>query len=244
MFWGVDKHFPKFLENEYFLVSAATLWSSERGKFIRRSYNGKRMFLDGGGFSLFSKYGDYPFTREEFLALERHYKPLAWVPMDYPCEPHTKRQEGLFTNLDRIEATLENLKWFSRFDDGGLIPVVQGYSLEERLYCLDRIMSMSLQKRLMAIGSLCALPNGGAIDEIVTAIGKAAHGRGIMFHLFGVTLNFLKREVINSWPYWLSVDTSAWQYYASYKELESRYQQYKPKIEAYLAGPGLAVTNS
>lgn len=227
MFWGVDKHFPKFLHGHYFLVSAGSLWSDERGKFIRRTYDRRRMFLDWGGFRYLSQGKGLPFGIDEFRDLVKYYDPLLFAPMDIPCEPHLTIP-GFRSIGDRIEATLDHLRYFSRVDRGAMIPVIQGYTIEQRLSCLERIFSLGLDKPLMCIGSLCTLNSAKEVYEIVTAITQAA-GDAYQFHLFGVTLKFVL-EYDLSFCGVFSFDTSAWQYYAKYSQLQTRFMAYRAKM--------------
>jgi hypothetical protein len=177
------------------------------------------MFLDSGGFSFFSRCGDYPFSPDEYLRLVEHpyygYQPLAWASLDYPCEEDTRRRHGLMSNLERIEATLDYLAWFTEHATWpGMVPVVQGYTIDERLYCLEEMARRGLAKPFMAIGSLCACRSQHEIDRIVTAVGSAAVtilSFPVSWHLFGVKLSYLSLRGVNSLPFVFSFDTAAWE---------------------------------
>jgi hypothetical protein len=177
------------------------------------------MFLDSGGFSFFSRWGDYPFSPDEYLRLVEHpyygYQPLAWASLDYPCEEDTRRRLGLMSNLERIEATLDYLAWFTEHATwAGMVPVVQGYTIDERLYCLEEMARRGLAKPFMAIGSLCALKSQREIDAVVNALGSTATtilSYPVAWHLFGVKLSYLSLGRANGIPFVFSFDTAAWE---------------------------------
>ena len=256
-FWGVNGHFPGYVpRKDFYLVSAASLWSRQRGKFIKRSYPDARtrMFLDSGGFSFFSRQGDYPFSPSDYLRLVEHpyygYQPLLWAGLDYPCEAGVERGNclGLENNQERMEATLEHLEYLTRVHRWpGLVPVIQGYSIEERLWCLEEMALRGLGARLMAIGSLCCIKSERLIDNIVTVLGLAAREMfhfPVLFHLFGVKLGYLSghRQGLG---FVFSFDTAAWELGQRGEtrnakgpgEEERRFWRYRSLVSTALARP-------
>ena len=239
MFWGVDKHYPPYLKNHYFLVSANALWKKQKPyssyKFIKRSYDRRFMILDSGGYSLFSKFDKYPFTKQEYLKLINHYRPLAWIPMDYPCEPELLKRLNQ-TVEERIASTLDNLIFFMTQPNSppGLLAVIQGYTLKERLNCFDMILDTGLKTQWLAIGSLCALANLQKIHHIVNGLSDYAIKVGWegKFHLFGLTIKYLKKYTLPNNI--ISFDTSAWGYKIPYKDKKSAFANYKKSISPYV----------
>lgn len=240
-FYGFSGWFPCWVpQSDFYLISAASLWSRDRGKFIRRSYFRPRvrMFLDSGGFSFFSQCGDYPFSRQDYVGLIQYYKPLLWASLDYPCEPGVHRVHNQ-TNYERIECTLEHLEYFSSLRMWGLMPVVQGYTMDERLYCLRQMVKRGLSRPYMAIGSLCILKSSAEIDSIVLQLSLAAEKMGFSprWHLLGVKLDFFS-SVRFSFPWVHSFDTAAWELGKSgetrnartQEEQEKRYFRYKGQV--------------
>lgn len=244
--WGITGHFPAwFPKREMYLVSAAALWSAERGKFIRRRYPdpSRRMFLDSGGFSFFARNGDYPFTRQQYLDLVDHYKPLLWASLDYPCEPGVHRSHS--SNKDRIERTLDHLEWFTHQSRWGLLPVVQGYTLDERLDCLRQMARRQLATPYMAIGSLCILRNVQQIHAIVSDLTTAARDLlpfAVHWHLLGVKLDYIRRHHDETSQVW-SFDTAAWgiglqsetRNTSNQAERQNRFWRYHAKVRAVVA---------
>jgi len=242
-FWGVTGYFPAwFPTTDRYMVSAAALWSDQRGKFVRRSYPepGKRMFLDCGGYKFFMMSGQYPYRPDHYIALARHYNPLAVASMDYPCEPEIVRSAGLFSNADRIAATLDFLAYLSKANLPGLVPVIQGYTIDERVYCLEAIIKRGLTRRLMAIGSLCVVESVSQIERIIAALTEVwPVGK---FHLFGVKSSYFEnRQTAHETVF--SFDTSAWRFapgsngenrYPNHDQEERRFFAYRQRCLARL----------
>lgn len=255
-FWGFDGHFPAWVpERDFYLVSAASLWWSSRHKFVKRSYPSPRtrMFLDSGGFSFFATKGDYPFSPDDYLQLVEHpyygYQPLLWASLDYPCEPDTCREEPhkLRSNLDRITATIDYLDYFTRRATWpGMVPVVQGFTLDERLHCLEQMACKGLTKPFMAIGSLCAQKSIKEIDKIVVAVALAAQkmGLNVVWHLLGVKTSYLESNPIG-YPFVFSFDTAAWGLGRKGEtknpigdaEKQKRYFRYRSNVYRLLSSP-------
>ena len=238
MFWGVDKHFPKFLNGHYFEVSANALWQkpewSKKHVFIKRWYDPRFMLLDSGGYAFFIQHRDYPFSVEKYFKLIKHYKPLLWVPMDYACEPDILSEMNQTTN-DRIEATLEKLKYFWKKDNGGLMPVIQGYSLKERINCFEKLLQLGYTKKLIAIGSLCAMKSLSKINEIITGLCEFADKERLncKFHLFGMSKDYiLKYSPLPERIF--STDTQSWQFFQKYKNRDKAFQKYEPALRPHL----------
>jgi hypothetical protein len=95
-----------------------------------------------------------------------------------------------------------------------MVPVVQGYTIPERLYCLEEMARRGLGARLMAIGSLCALKSQRTIYDVVTTLGAAAAELfpfRVQFHLFGVKLSYLNLQGARGLGHVFSLDTAAWE---------------------------------
>lgn len=210
--------------------------------------NVKEIFMDSGGFTFFSRAGDYEFSMEQYIA-QAHKINADYVDvLDYPCEPAVQR-EPHETNYDRIERTIENATRLMELDSEiNWVMVIQGYKVEEYLYCIDRIREQGLFTDLTAIGSVCIRKKIGEAREIIYQVRKAVPG-WVKLHGFGVNLRFLRDNVIFYSLH--SVDTGAWsmrmergkrpwedrRIYPSTKEerLEC-YRAYKRRVERLLEG--------
>lgn len=232
---------PKFyIEN--ILISAASLWWKSRNKFVHRTPPPhKRFFLDSGGFSFFIRKGDYPYTTEEYLKLIRYYKPTYAAVMDYPCEPELP----LGDVRSRIDRTIANTKellsvcvvhptkkmnppsFFSCADHRTeIIPVIQGYDLEDYKYCIDRMRTMDLIRPYMAVGSMCRRVSIKELRTLVVAISDyvGAVNQNIKLHFFGLKKSALKDFAICERVY--SCDSMAY-------KLNPTGKMYPPSSETY-----------
>jgi hypothetical protein len=246
-FWGHSRYVPAWATGHY-LISAASLWRNEQQTWRRPRLPepSGRMFLDSGGYSFFARWGDYPFSPDQYLDLvqgtDRPLRPLIWASLDYPCEPETERG-ALASNADRIEATVDKLSYLhQRAAWPGLMPVVQGYSLTERLFCLEQMSQRGLTRPYMAIGSLCAMRNTGAIVDIVRGLDEAAPaicGHPVEWHLFGVKIGYFyhPRHIRPR-----SFDTAAWGMPRRMGQRDPRPQ--RQRFEEYLASAARALANA
>jgi len=194
------------IDYPHVLISAATLKGKRKNGFKRFKYhpNVKEIFLDSGGFSFFYKQGNYPFTPKELAKLGENIGADYVAVMDYPCEPDVSRPDGLATNVQRIERTIENAHKCMKYENVNWVMVIQGYTKEEYRYCIERIKEEGLKTDLMAIGSLCVRKKIKEALEIISLTRR--HFRKL--HGFGVDLRFLKDPQIYLSLY--SSDTAAW----------------------------------
>jgi hypothetical protein len=242
-----SRGFPKwdFLEN--ILISAGGLWWPNRGKFVRRKvppYSGK-FFLDSGGFSLLSRFGDYPFSVFEYYELVKHYQPNFAAIMDYPCEPDVNR-DRFRDNKERILRTLDHTEQLLALDPGShseWVPVIQGFKLQEYRYCIDQMAKRELFRDYMAIGSMCRRIAVSEIRHYVRGIQQhlseycgLEHTR---LHWFGLKAEALQDPTIREATF--SCDSMAWQIsptgkkYPADPEVKKRMcQEYIRKVESRL----------
>lgn len=235
-----------FIEN--ILISAASLWWPTRGKFVHRSVGPhKRFFLDSGGFSFFTRKGDYPFTIEEYIDLIKYYHPQYAAIMDYPCEPELTIGDV----RTRIDRTIENTQKIFRFcevhnktqkmeplsispffvsscvdHETEIVPVIQGYELEDYKYCVDQMCALGLIRPYMAVGSICRRVSIKELRKLVVGIADyvGAVNPDVKLHYFGLKKSALKDPAINQRVY--SCDSMAWR-------INPTGKRYPPSSEAY-----------
>lgn len=237
-------------------------------KFVRRKVpECRKFFLDSGGFSLLNKYGDYPFSVKDYVSLIKHYRPHYAAVMDYPCEPEINRKNYLGklgfielkeyqTNKERIEQTIANtieiLKYEKELPRTQIIPVIQGYTLNEYKYCIDRMCELGIFDRYkyVAVGTMCRRISNKELRKYIVAITDyvwTTHPN-IKFHFFGLKLNALKDYVCAERIH--SCDSAAWKMnsssnmkkvskkkkiYPDYKDEYNNFIQYEKKINAILS---------
>ncbi len=177
------------------MYSAAGFWDKDRqewrrGKFQR--HYGLR-WLDLGGFTLLNKFGDYPFSVVNSANLIARLAPHFYGTMDYPCEPEISRSLGLMSNEQRIVATVANAAELAEWEaqlPGQMVPVIQGYALNEYLYCLKLYQEAGLIRDYMAVGSMCRRISNEELGNLIPAIYYAAQAAGCTrLHFFGLKLS-------------------------------------------------------
>jgi len=205
LFTGINPRwqlFPWLPAGLHVMYSAGGMWDNERGEWRSRPFPrlaGMR-WLDCGGFTLLNSYGDYPFSVAAYANLVARLKPTFYATMDYPCEPEINRTLTLTDNRTRIEATVENaarlLAMESMIGVGTAVPVIQGDTLAEYLYCIELYAQRGLIRPYMAVGSMCKRSNDKQILALLPAIYQAATAVGVeRLHLFGLKLSRMLRPL-------------------------------------------------
>lgn len=170
-----------------------------------------RLILDSGGYSFFSRWGDYPFSIEDYVGLahllQDKYPLYRVATLDYPCEPDIDRSH-LMTNEDRIKKTVSNAVECMHTDQNlPWLPVIQGYTTNEFLSCIDLYEEVGITSDYWAIGSICSRKgNPLELRKIITSI-KEQHPNGKL-HAFGLGIPFLRDPQIFQAIY--SSDSAAW----------------------------------
>jgi hypothetical protein len=188
--WQQYKFLPAGLNVMY---SAAGFWDGHEWR--RRKFQ-KRVglkWLDCGGFSLLNLYGEYPFSIVNYANLQAFLQADYYATMDYPCEPEISRQLGLMTNEERIRATVENalvlMEWEGQLP-GRLVPVIQGYSLDEYRDCISLYERARAIREYMAVGSMCRRISTEELNRLIPGIYSAAAQAGVRrLHFFGLKLS-------------------------------------------------------
>lgn len=140
-----------------------------------------------------NKYGDYPFSVEQYAHLIAWLRPDFYASMDYPCEPEISRSLSLISNEDRIKKTLHNANELSKYEkhfSGKLVPVIQGYELKEYLNCIDLYKECGMIQEYMAVGSMCRRISSNELHELIQGIYQRAKYYGCnKLHFFGLKLS-------------------------------------------------------
>lgn len=143
--------------------------------------------LDSGGFTELSLHGAWRTTQEEYVEAVLRYRDevgnLAWAaPMDWMCEPIMLATTGLSVR-EHQERTVTN--YLDLRNLGPFIPVLQGWSLDDYLRCLELYAEAGVDLAalpLVGIGSVCRRQHTAEIGAIVGELS----GRGLRLHGFGV----------------------------------------------------------
>lgn len=235
------------------MLSASHFWDSKKAKFRRRKIpEHTNFFLDSGGFTLLARWHDYPFTVEQYVELIKNMTPTYAAVMDYPCEPELRVAKGpLYTRIhdlsvrERIKATLENSRMLMDhhsypFKPTELLPVIQGWKIDDYLECLRSMSREGLITPYMAVGSCCRRGSVQDLKRLIISIRQTVNkiDKDIRLHFFGVKINVLKDAAV--WDAVYSCDTAAWTHNVGTKNIPGVLKvvyprNQKEKLENYLA---------
>ena len=166
--------------------------------------------LDSGGFSELTLYNEWRTTPGEYIKAIRRYQDeigkLNWAaPQDWMCEPFMNEKTGKSVE-EHQKLTVENyLELKHRADDLPIIPVIQGWSLDDYLRCVDMFIQagIDLEKyETVGIGSVCRRQGTGEAENIVYRL------KPLRLHGFG-----MKTTAVHRFGYLLaSSDSMAWSF--------------------------------
>ena len=220
-----------YLDVPNILLSASTSYLQNKKWHNWQGLTPERVFIDSGGYSFFRKWGDYPFSLEkyfEFIDIITELYPVELVAIrDYPCEPTINRKD-ISTNKERIQKTVSNaVECIESKEDYPWIPVIQGYTLDEYLYCINLYEEVGISLAYSAIGSICSRKgNIHTIRRIISEIAQRTKGK---IHAFGLSLVYLQDPIIFNTLY--SSDSAAWNYYVSnHNEKQQAVYDYQKKL--------------
>jgi len=158
--------------------------------------HGVEVVIDSGAFHVLNRkipLDQYLRYLEKYVQwLNSHPDLYDWaVTMDIPCDtrPHESIQK--MPNRWKIEKTVENtIKILDMVDDPRrIIAVVQGYTVEEYLYCCDLMKQHGIVTARTGVGSLCVRKYDGStvrdVAEILSSIKRALPG-WVRLHAFGI----------------------------------------------------------
>jgi len=204
------------------LLSAGRYWGGRRFKWsedfrLARSLGGL-VFLDSGAQQFFSKFkgNGYPYTPAQYLdfalsAVKADLVATLDLPLDILVPRGLAVKEGIRRTVElgvEVTAHAEKLGVLDR-----IVPVLQGFDDPSQwLESLDLYKQHGItpQKfRLWGVGSICMMRSPKAVEEVLSTVRRALGG-GVGMHVFGISMNALRRvfHIIDSY------DTSAWVYWA------------------------------
>lgn len=236
--WGA-RH---YLHVPNVMLSGGSIWTPKGKKFsLSRTVlpdTVERIILDSGCFSFFSRYAEYPFELQTFLDLAYHVReqsPLyRVVTLDYPCEPEINRKQHS-TNEERIARTVERaIECIDADSSLSWLPVIQGYSIQEYLACIDLYREQGVESEFWAIGSICSRKGQPyKVREIICRIKEALGD--VRLHAFGLSLLYLQDPQIFGALF--SSDSAAWNWGAYTMAVKPEMiRRYQAKVDRILSG--------
>ncbi|OIJ69222.1 DUF7221 family queuine tRNA-ribosyltransferase-like protein [Streptomyces mangrovisoli] len=173
--------------------------------------------LDSGGFTELSMHGTWRTDVRTYLAAVRRFRDeigrMEWAaPMDWMCEPWITGLTGLSV-AEHQRRTIENfLVIREAAPDLPIIPVLQGWELDDYLACADAYERSGIDlaaERVVGLGSVCRRQATGQATVIVTTLAE----RGLNLHGFG----FKTLGLRSCGAALASADSLAWSYDARRK---------------------------
>lgn len=156
-----------------------------------------RWALDSGGFTELSLFGEWRTTEAEYVRDVRRLAAetggLDWVaPMDWMVEPHMRALTGLSV-AEHQRRTVDNFVRLRAQLGPLVIPVVQGWTVDDYLRCWDRYHAAGVDlewEPVVGLGSVCRRQNTAEAGLIVRRVAQQLAGRQL--HGFGVKLTGLE----------------------------------------------------
>ena len=166
--------------------------------------------LDSGGFTELSLFNEWQTTPKEYITAVRRYKNeigrLQWAsPQDMMCEPFMTEKTGLTVKHHQTK-TIENyLELKHLANDLPFIPVLQGWTLDDYLQCVEMYDKAGINLEeydTVGLGSVCRRQATGEAETIVYRL------QPIKLHGFGMKQTALQRfgNLLTS------ADSMAWSY--------------------------------
>jgi hypothetical protein len=174
----------------------------------------KSWILDSGAFSELSINGKWTISAQKYADDTRFIRDITprmshAVIQDWMCEPFILDKTGLSV-LEHQKRTVDSfLKLTTLAPDISWMPVLQGYTIDEYLECIDlyTLNEIDLTKYLVGVGSVCKRQHTLEIGSIAKCL-KEQHG--LRTHFFGVK----QAGIYHYGAYMASADSMAWSYNA------------------------------
>jgi hypothetical protein len=173
-----------------------------------------RWALDSGGFTELTLYGSWQTGLGEYVEAVARYQAqvgnLAWAsPQDWMCEPVMLQRTGLTVGEHQARTVDNYCALRQAAPELPFIPVLQGWTLDNYLACVQRYTEAGVNLRglpLVGLGSVCRRQHTGQIGQITATLAAS----GLHLHGFGVK----RRGLADYADSLASADSLAWSYAA------------------------------
>ena len=133
-------------------------WAGWRLDQLRNAAGLRSLDLDSAGFTLMARYGGFPWSIADYMALAAAYPFRRVAAADYCCEREIARDREEVR--DRISRTIRtNRECRDRAADLGildrLMPVVQGRTPDDYERCVEALQRSLLPGTIVGVGSMC-----------------------------------------------------------------------------------------
>jgi len=169
--------------------------------------------LDSGGFSELSMFGTWQTSPRNYVDATRRYietiGQMRWAAIqDWMCEPFMIAKTGLSIREHQIRTINSYDTLISMAPDIPWLPILQGYSPNDYIECLEMYRKLGHNNISFGVGSVCrrqATDEAGQIFDVLKS-------EGINIHAFGVK----KKGLIQYANMLTSADSMAWSFDARY----------------------------
>ncbi len=166
--------------------------------------------LDSGGFSELSLFGRWTVPAAQYIREVRQF--IAEIgclagscQQDWMCEPEMIEKTGLSVSEHQRRTVNNFLLLKDKAADLPGIPVLQGWTRDQYLRCLDLFDRAGVdlrQEARVGLGSVCRRQDTDEAEQLITELA----GLGLNLHAFGFSTRGLER----SYEHLVSSDSMAW----------------------------------
>lgn len=144
-------------------------------------------YLDSGGFSELSLYGEWRTSPFQYVRAVRQYQDeignLVWAAsQDWMCEPFMLAKTGKDIETHQRLTVFSYLHLTDLAPDLPWLPVLQGYTVDDYLRCLDMYKGNGVEVSRFGVGSVCRRQGSREAGEIFERLAR----EGLQLHGFGV----------------------------------------------------------
>jgi len=173
-----------------------------------------RWALDSGGFTELHKYGEWSMSAVEYAKTVNRYIDeigmLDWAaPQDWMCEASALRATGLSVQEHQVK-TVRNFLELRDILGPVLVPVLQGWSKDSYLECVDMYekAGVDLNKEdTIGLGSVCRRNADTEISDIIAMLQPLKlHGFGIKGNAYKANKHLLTSADSMAWSFWARYD--------------------------------------
>lgn len=182
-----------------------------------------RLFIDSGGYSFMKGMGEYETSDETYLAFVREHAPELFAYRDYPCEPEILAEHGRTVEDHQQRTLARHIRLADLVDekppDSRPVAVLQGWTIDDYLRCIDRFEAHGVLTDYVGIGSVCRRNREAEIRRIILAVADALPS-GTDLHAFGVKGSVLQYADVRSAL--ASADSQSYEMQAQWSSLHAK----------------------
>lgn len=165
-------------------------WSGWRTEQLGNAGDLAGLCLDSAGFVAASRYGGFPWTLADYVALAAAHPFQWWASADYCVEHEIAADREEVT--DRLSRTIRANRdcWRLASDHGiaeSMMPVIQGRTPTDYERCADALSGLFRPGALLGVGSMCRRDIHGpeGLIAVIDHLDRVLPA-GIRLHAFGV----------------------------------------------------------